>query len=123
MTEEPVAPEGLPLEDRVDLGAKLRLNVGPPNEYLTDPDGRPALKVRDHYGLLIDPRLYAKKRCNNCRGNGTYQITNAIRVRGQVGNRGNSKVELRTCGCVLRGLQKARRKLQESYDEALRCRE
>jgi hypothetical protein len=107
------------VEQRIEIGARLKLNVGPPNETLKDPDGRPALKIRDSFGLLIDPKLYAKKRCYNCGGNGTYQITNAKRT----GNKRSLDTELRTCACVTSGYQKAQRKLQAAVDEALRASE
>lgn len=107
--------------ERIEIGASMRLNVGPINETLKDPEGNPALKIRDDLGLLIDPKLYVKKHCSNCGGNATYQVSNAVRVPGARSSRNNTKTEIRTCGCVTPRYQKARRKLRAAYDFALRC--
>lgn len=117
-----VAVDDIPLDERVDIGATMKLNVGPPEETLKTPEGKPAMMIRDDLGLLIDPKLYAKKRCSCCGGNGTFQVSNAVRVRGAKKysrSKQNMQTQLRTCGCVKSNYARARTKLGRAFQEAL----
>jgi hypothetical protein len=117
--EETSSVDDLSLEARVEIGATLKLNVGPPKETLRSPEGKPAMMIRDDMGLLIDPKLYAKRRCNSCGGNGVFRIYNAVKIPGAKG-KNNMQTEMRTCGCVRRNYGKARTKLGRAFQEALR---
>ena len=56
-------------EKRIALGKRLGLDVDMPLDTTMLPDGSSA-EVRDDLGLLLDPTLYAKKKCPQCHGRG-----------------------------------------------------
>lgn len=61
-------------EQRSELGSRLRLDVGVPNESVVLDGTTDLTVVRDALGLKLDPMLYAKKDCNHCYGRGTYLL-------------------------------------------------
>lgn len=62
-------------ERRSEIGKQFGLDVGTPNETAVLADGKEHA-VRDAFGLLMDPTLYASKKCNDCYGRGVvFKVT------------------------------------------------
>lgn len=137
----PAPPTVPPLEVLKQLGAKLRLDVGPPNEKVETPVGRQ--EARDSLGMKLDPKLYARKTCGSCRGEGVLCVRvpvsdkmvaalmarnpdNAALIEKEVKRKGGTIVarhnyvrEYRTCGCVPRRYESQRKKLIAAIEEHL----
>lgn len=69
MAEAAEDPRKRNQSQRSDLGKRLGLDVGPPNERAELANGNTA-EVRDDLGLLLEPKLYANRKCNLCYGRG-----------------------------------------------------
>lgn len=123
------------------LGRRLKLDVAKPHQKLINHATGESYQIRDEVGLLLDPKLYAKRNCNLCGGEGmlrkrlpvnTEQLAKMVesdpsaknlvhentKGRGKkVVAKGNYVTHTSTCGCVVSRYKKAKRKLLQAVDE------
>lgn len=66
-------------ERRSALGREFGLDVGPPNETVTLANAQ-TVAARDKFGLLLDTRKYASRKCNSCYGRGTVTVVHPVPI-------------------------------------------